>query len=159
LRIRYQIIWHFLGRRILVVRVCFRFEFVSLHFFTPICYCWCNLKIQTSRNGFIQCYIQCCWSASRWCRSGYCLSLWCGSGSTFHFDADPDPGLSFQKAKKSSNRLIFHTFWLVMQIDTDPDLDPVYHRIRFQLITLMQIRILPFILMQIRIHNTGLMLI
>ncbi len=37
---------------------------------------------------------------------------------TFHFDAEPDPDLSFQiKAQnhdKCSNRLIFHTFWLVI---------------------------------------------
>ncbi len=56
---------------------------------------------------------------------------------TFHFDADPDPDPSFQiKAqtmKKCSNRLVFHTFWLVIC---------KLMRIRIQLITLM------------RIHNT-----
>ncbi len=101
---------------------------------------------------------------SRWCGSGSCLSLWCGSRSclslwwirillcTFHFDADPDPSfpIKAQNLEKCKNRLLFHTFWLVicklMRI-----------RIRIQAITLMRIRIrtLPFHLMRIRIHTTG----
>jgi hypothetical protein len=43
---------------------------------------------------------------------------------TFHFDAVPDLDPSFKKRlktlKKGSNRLIFHTFWLVIcKIDAD----------------------------------------
>jgi hypothetical protein len=36
---------------------------------------------------------------------------------TFHFDPNPDPSFKKQMlktSKKSSNRLIFHTFWLVI---------------------------------------------
>jgi hypothetical protein len=37
---------------------------------------------------------------------------------TFHFDAEPDPDPSFQikdqNLEKCSNRLIFHTLWLVI---------------------------------------------
>ncbi len=82
--------------------------------------------------------VQYCGSASHLCGSGSCLSLWCGSGSylslnadpglTFHCDADPDPTfhsdavririlaskLKLNPLKKGSNRLIFHTFWLVI---------------------------------------------
>jgi hypothetical protein len=60
---------------------------------------------------------------------------------TFHPDADPDPSfqIKIQTLKKCSNRLIFHTFWLVicklMRI-----------RFRIQLITLMRIWI------RMRIH-------
>jgi hypothetical protein len=63
----------------------------------------------------------------------------------FHFDANLDPDSNFQiqaHLKKCSNRLIFHTFWLV-----------IYQlmRMRIQLIILMRIRIriLPFNLMRI----------
>jgi hypothetical protein len=57
---------------------------------------------------------------------------------SFHFDADLDP--SFQKGstlKKCLNRLICHTFWLVI-------CKLMWIRIRIQLIALIQIRILPF---------------
>jgi hypothetical protein len=53
---------------------------------------------------------------------------------TFHSDQDPDPSLQIlaQTHEKCLNRLIFHTFWLVI-------------------CKLMRIRILIFYLMQIRI--------
>ncbi len=67
------------------------------------------------------------------------------------FDADPDPKLIFQiKAqnleiqKKCSNRLKFHTVWLVVC---------KLVRIRIQLITSM--RTLTFKLMRIRIGNNA----
>ncbi len=52
---------------------------------------------------------------------------------TLHFDADPDPSFQIKAQnleKKCSNRLIFHTFWLVIC---------KLMRIRIQLITLMRI--------------------
>ena len=53
---------------------------------------------------------------------------------TFHFDGVPDLSLQIKAQKKCSNRLIFHTFWLVIC---------KFMRIRFgiQLFTLMQMRI------------------
>jgi len=89
----------------------------------------------------------------------------CGSAS---LDADPDPACHLDPdpsfpLKKCSNRLIFHTFWLVIW-----KLMRIRIRIRIQLITLMrmQIRILlitlkriwvlPFNLMRIRIHSTDM---
>ncbi len=85
------------------------------------------------------------------------IFIWCGSrcGSGFFFDSDPDPTFhpdansvpdpdpSFQieaKTLKCLNRLIFHTFWLVVR-----KLMRIRIRFRIQLITLMQIRILIFI--------------
>ncbi len=72
--------------------------------------------------------LQCCGSASLWCGSG------CGSGflfdadpdQTFYPDADPNPDPSFQKKAQTleKERLVFHTFWLVICILT---------RIRIQL--------------------------
>ncbi len=52
--------------------------------------------------------------------------------STFHFDADPDPDEGFQikrlkKLKKCSNRLIFHTFLLVISKLMGIHPDPAYH--------------------------------
>ncbi len=83
---------------------------------------------------------------------------------TFHFDPDPnpDPDPSFQiKAqnleKKCSNRLIFHTLWLVIRKLRRIWIQPnILLRRRVQLITLMRIRIriLPFHLKWIRIPNT-----
>ncbi len=134
---------------------------------------------------------QCCGSASLWCGSGsesgfdVPVPPWCESGFFFLSDADanpyPDPTFhpdgvtnvdpyrSFQiKAptqplKKCSNRLIFHTFWLVIcklcgsssgsslslwcgsgswfLFDADPDFYVV--RMRIQVIKMM------------RIHNTA----
>jgi hypothetical protein len=66
---------------------------------------------------------------------------------TFPFDTATDPNPSFQiKAKNHTH--IFHTFWLVIC---------KLIRILIQLNTLVriQVRILPFNLMRIRIHNTG----
>jgi hypothetical protein len=77
---------------------------------------------------------------------------------TFHPDADPDPYSTFHPVwirirvqilaskeglkplKKCSNRLIFHTFWLVIC-----KLMRIRMRIRIQLIIMMRIRILIFI--------------
>jgi hypothetical protein len=68
---------------------------------------------------------------------------------SFHFGVDPDLDPSFQikaqNLEKRSNRLIFHTLWLVIG---------KLMRIRIQLITLMRIWILPFNLMRIRMRNT-----
>jgi hypothetical protein len=61
---------------------------------------------------------------------------------TFNPDAVPDPDPNFQirrkPLKECSNRLIFSTFWFVI-------CKMMRIRIRFQLITLMRIRILIFI--------------
>jgi hypothetical protein len=64
-----------------------------------------------------------------------------------YFDPDPDPSFQMRLRilKKCSNRLIFHTCWLVID---------KWMQIRLQLITLIRIRILPFSLMRIRIRNT-----
>ncbi len=101
------------------------------------------MRIPDSKHWLLE--LQCCGSASRWCGCGSwsCLSVWCGSGSYFHFDAHADPDFSLQinvqNFEKCSNRLICHTFWLVIC---------KMMRIR--------IRILPFNLtrFRIRIHNT-----
>jgi hypothetical protein len=49
----------------------------------------------------------------------------------FHPDVDLDPDPKFrrkaQNLEKCLNRLIFHTFWLVLQIDADPYPDLAYH--------------------------------
>jgi hypothetical protein len=58
---------------------------------------------------------------------------------TFHFDPDPDPGFQIKAEnleKVLKNRLIFHTFWLVIC---------KWMRIRIQLVTLMRIQILPYL--------------
>jgi hypothetical protein len=56
-----------------------------------------------------------------WCGSYSCLSLWCDPDPIFHFGAYPYPDPSFQiksqnltKIQKCLNRLILHTFWLVI---------------------------------------------
>jgi hypothetical protein len=92
---------------------------------------------------------------------------------TFYLDAgpdlDPDPSFQIkaQNLKKSSNMLILHILACHLQIDADPDPYPSYRItlmwLRIHLFTvmrmlmrmLMRIRILPFNLMRIRIHNTG----
>jgi hypothetical protein len=61
---------------------------------------------------------------------------------TFRLDADPDPDPSFhivqvlEPLKNCSNRLIFHTFWLVIC-----KLMRIWIRFQIQPITLMRIRI------------------
>ncbi len=91
----------------------------------------------------------CCGSASTWCGSGFDLLLWCGSGFWFLFDADADPDPTFHpdadpdpnpdSSFQCLNRLIFHTFWLVICKSMR-----IRIRFRVQPITLMRIRILIF---------------
>ncbi len=106
---------------------------------------------------------QCCASASLWCDPDPTCNFDAdpepdpachfdadpGPDPAFYFDAEPDLDPSFQQ-KKFSNRLIFHTFCFVVS-------KLMRIRIRIQLMTLMciRIRILPFNLMRIWIHNSG----
>ncbi len=90
-----------------------------------------------------------------------CQRQCCGSGN----GSCLSPLMRIRIRISRINRLIFHTFWLVIcqlvrirvQLITSGSTIKLITmmRIRIQLITLMRIRILPFYLMRIRISNTG----
>ncbi len=79
------------------------------------------------------------------CGSGFLFDVGPDLDPNFHSDQDPDPSLQIkaQTHEKCLNRLIFHTFWLVIC---------KLMRIRIQFITSMQIRTLIFYLMRIRMR-------